>query len=294
MILYTQGAFHLGDLYTRSPNGTSPDELGQYNVGEPGNEHFDGNADWATNFSPECDGVTTSVDVNQFTTIQLSCTDPDFGTGASPPTPTLLDPGELEIASPPANGAIGGITDAGNVIYTPNKDFRGTDTFTYTGDDDVSDAQPATVTINVGTDGNGDRTRPVVSNIRVSPKRWRLGNQLAKISLSPIGTTISFRLSEAARATVAFQRQKPGRRVGKRCVKQTAANRKRKACKRFVGAGRVTKQGKAGQNRLRFQGLLTRTKKLKLGAHRVVISARDSAGNRSRPRTGPTFTIVKK
>ena len=56
----------------------------------------------------------------------------------------------LEIVSPPSHGAIGGIADDETVIYTPNKDFKGTDTFTYTGSDGTSNADLATVTIQVG------------------------------------------------------------------------------------------------------------------------------------------------
>ena len=51
-------------------------------------EHFDGNSDWATNFPPKCDSRVTQIGINQFASIPLSCTDPDFGFGKEPPTPT--------------------------------------------------------------------------------------------------------------------------------------------------------------------------------------------------------------
>ena len=101
-------------------------------------EHFDGNADWATNFSPKCDAKNANVGVNGFVSIALSCTDPDAGFGAAPPTPTPLDDSALEIASPPAHGTLGGLSN-GKVIYTPNKDFKGTDSFTYIGSDETSE-----------------------------------------------------------------------------------------------------------------------------------------------------------
>jgi hypothetical protein len=272
-VLYTRGAFEAGELYTRSPNGQNPDPIEQWNVAG----HFDGNADWATNFSPVCAPVNISIDVNKFTTVQLSCTDPDFGFGKSPPGPIALESSSMEILTPPKNGTIGGLND-GKVIYTPNKDFRGVDSFTYTGSDGTSDADPATVTIQVGQPGAAaDRTPPKITNVKVSAKRWRLGNQPAKISAAPIGTTISFRLSEAAQTTLTFQRRK----------------RTKGGKTKFVNAGRIVKQAKAGNNRVRFQGLITRGKKLSLGTHRVVVGARDAAGNRSK-RNGPTFTIVKK
>lgn len=270
MIMYTQGAFDKGQLVTEDTNSENFNSF-SFNV----NEHFDGNADWATNFSPKCDSKSTSIGVNQFTTISLSCTDPDSGFGKEPPTPEPIDDSGLEIVSQPANGTIGGISNDETVIYTPNKDFRGTDTFTYTGSDGTSDGDPATVTINVGQEGGGDNKAPKISNIKVSNKRWRRGKKLASFSLAPVGTTISFNLSEKAKTTLSFQRKKKGK-GGKA---------------KFVGAGKITLSAKAGKNKVRFQGRLSKSKKLSPGTYRVVVSARDPAGNRSK-RNGPTFTIV--
>jgi Tol biopolymer transport system component len=292
-VLYTRGAFEAGNLAIRDNNGNNFDLLDSLNVSGMGNEHFDGNADWATNFPPQCDPKTAEIEVNAFTAISLSCTDPDFGFGKAPPTPTALDDSDLEIAMGPSNGTIGGLLN-GKVIYTPNKDFRGTDSFTYTGTDGTSDAVPASVTIQVGKAAAKDTTAPSISGIKVSPKSWRLGKGLATISAAPVGTTISFRLSEAARATLTFQRPKPGRRVGNRCVKPTKGNSSRKACTRYVSAGSINLPAKAGPNKVKFKGLITRSRKLTLGSHRVVVGARDAAGNAARPRNGPTFTIVQK
>ncbi len=286
-ILYSFGAFSAGDLMTRDPNGMNPLPLTAFNVAK----HFDGNSDWATNFSPKCDAKTAQIGVNQFTTIALSCTDPDFGFGKEPPTPTPLESDALEIVAGPSHGAIGGLSN-GKVIYTPNKDFQGTDAFSYTGSDGTSEAVPATVTIKVGNPQAGDHTPPTISAVKVSAKRWRRGNALAKISKAPVGTTISFKLSEAARGTLTFQRQTPGRKSGKNCVKQTSANRTRPACTRSVNAGSINLNAKAGQNKVKFQGLLTKTRKLSLGSYRVVVGARDAAGNKA-SRDGPTFTIVQ-
>jgi hypothetical protein len=270
-IMYTQGDFGLGELGTQPSNAKGFDAFA-FNV----KEHFDGNADWATNFSPECADRSASIDVNKFATVSLSCTDPDFGFGKSPPTPRPLESTDLEILTQPAHGTLGGISDEGNVIYTPVKDFHGTDTFTYTGSDSVSNADPATVTITVGQNGGGgkDRVAPRISKIKVSPRRWRRGERPARISRAPVGTTISFRLSERARTTLSFQRK-----------------RRKRGRTRFAGVGKLSFAGRAGRNRVRFQGLLKKSKKLPPGSYRVVISARDTAGNRAK-RTGPTFTIV--
>jgi hypothetical protein len=270
LIMYTRGAFEAGELYTRAPNGSGIDALGQFNFAG----HFDGNTDWATNFSPKCDAKSAQVAVNSFTTIALSCTDPDAGFGAEPPTPTPLDSGALEIASPPSHGNLGGLSK-GKVVYTPKKDFKGTDTFTYVGSDEVSNSPPATVTVRVGSGGGNDTTAPTISGVKMSAKRWRLGSRLASISRTPVGTTIFFRLSEAARATMSFKRVKPNGRIGK-------------------SAGSISVAAKAGKNRVRFQGRLTKSRKLAAGGYTLVLTAKDAAGNKSKPHTGPKFTIVSK
>jgi len=289
-ILYTLGAFSGGDLITRNVDGSGPSLLTGMNVAK----HFEGNADWATNFSPTCEDRNVAIPVNGFVSVEFDCTDPDAGAGKEAPHPEDIGDSFLEVVSPPAHGTLSGLSDR-KVIYTPNKDFSGTDSFTYTGSDSVSDAAPAKVTIKVGQDqppAAVDKTKPVVSAIKISNKRWRLGSKLASISRSPLGTTISFRLSEAAQASVGFQRQSPGRLVGGKCAKPTAANRSRKACKRYLGAGRLGFAGAAGANKVKFQGRLSNSKKLAPGTYRIVIGARDAAGNIAQPKTGPTFTIV--
>ena len=135
-ILYTQGVFGAGDLTLRDTSGNIQSVPSTWKAPE----HFDGNSDWATNFSPKCDPKLAQIGVNQFTTIKLSCTDPDFGFGKEPPTPTPLESDALEIVTGPSHGTIGGLSDDGKVIYTPNKDFQGSDAFTYTGTDGTSEA----------------------------------------------------------------------------------------------------------------------------------------------------------
>jgi Bacterial Ig domain/Dipeptidyl peptidase IV (DPP IV) N-terminal region len=276
-ILYTEGAFGGGEIRSRDISGGDFETHSGYNVAA----HFDGNADWATNFSPTCVTKNASVGINGFVSIGLSCTDPDSGFGKAPPTPDPLGDSSMEIATPPKNGTLGSL-DNGKVIYTPNKDFKGSDSFTYTGEDDESTSQPATVTIQVAnpptTGGGGDNTAPSISGLKVSAKKWRAGKGLASISKSPVGTTISFKLSEAAAATVSFQRFVPAKKGGK---------------PRYVNAGSLKAlAAKAGQNKVRFQGRLTRSRSLALGKYRVMVSARDAAGNQSQQRTGPSFTIV--
>jgi len=270
-IAYTEGAFYKGQMVSRGINGGTIDSF-LNNI----DEHFDGNADWATNFPPTCDSRTLGTEVNKFVSVQLACTDPDFGFGKEAAGPEPIEETGIEIVSPPAHGTIGGISDDAKVVYTPNKDFKGTDTFTYTGEDNASKAQSATVTINVtGGGGGGDKAAPRISGVKVSPKVWSLGSKLAKISLAPTGTTISFRINEAARTTLTFQRKL--RRGGKTT---------------FKTAGKIIRQAKAGKRKVKFQGRLSKRKSLKPGTYRVLVGAVDGSGNRSKAVKGPAFTIV--
>jgi hypothetical protein len=289
-VMYTQGAFSAGDLWMRDKNGGSPQELTALNVPPP---HFDGNADWATNLSPNCQNQTVNTGVNKFIQIQLTCTDPDFGPGAAPPTPTTIDSVFMDITQKPAKGNIGNLSDDRKIVYTPNKDFKGTDTIKFDGTDGTSFGN-GTITIQVGTNANGtpDNTAPRISSVKISAKRWKRGSKLPSIARTKVGTTISFRLDEAGQVTLGFQKKTKGRRVGRKCRKQTSRNRSKRSCTRFVSAGSIPAfAGKVGLNRVRFQGRLTRSRRLGLGTYRLVLSVVDNAANKSK-RNGPSFTIV--
>jgi hypothetical protein len=189
--------------------------------------------------------------------------------------------------------------DADTVVYTPNANFSGTDTFTFTGSDGNSNSNPATITVRVGLSdddgGNGkDATAAKIDRVRLSPKTWRRGTKLPSASRAAVGTTISYRLNEAARVTLTFSRKTSGRRVGRRCVKPTRKNRTRRRCTRYVKAGTLRFNGKAGNNRVKFQGRLSRRKRLALGRYRLTVGATDSAGNKSRTSRPVTFRIVRR
>jgi streptogramin lyase len=146
-----------------------------------------------------------------------------------------------------------------------------------------------------GSQSARDLRAAIIASASVFPRRWRRGLLLPRFTRkrAPVGTTISWRLDEAARTTLTFQRATRGRRVGRRCLKPTRARRKRRRCTRFVSAGQLRRDNAhVGLNRLRFQGRLTRKRRLRLGKYRVVVGAVDLAGNRSRSRTTPTFRIV--
>ena len=255
---------------------------------------FDGNPEWTYNPPPSCENRTVQVAFNGFVTIPLTCTDPP-----DPPTFAAKDPLTPEIGTPPASGNLGQVQSNNSVIYTPNANFTGTDTFTFSATDGTSPAPTATVTINVAPPQNGgtgaDTTRPVVSGLSVSRKRFKRGSRLPSASQTRVGTTISFRLSEAGRATLSFQRARPGRRVGRRCVRPTRAQ---------PHAARVQALRQGGQLQLRRQGG-SQPRPLRGQAHaQPPARVRQLQGDRRAPATTPgnsssgnpraSFTVVRR
>ncbi len=140
---------------------------------------------------------------------------------------------------------------------------------------------------------------PTLSGLGQSAKTWREGTKLAKLSASgakgrkklPVGTTFSFKLDRAAQVTFAFAQAARGRRVGKRCVAQTHKNRHKRRCTRTVVPGTLSFAAHAGTNKVRFQGLISRRKKLRPGSYKLLVTA-TAAGKRSRTGT-LSFTIAR-
>jgi hypothetical protein len=137
-------------------------------------------------------------------------------------------------------------------------------------------------------------TPPVVSYASQSYSRWRRANSLAKITRArpPVGTVFSFTLNEQASVSFLFTQQVGGRRVGGKCVGQTKSNRRRPACKRTVTRAAMSFNGHQGRDNVAFQGRVSRSKTLGLGTYTLIITATNTAGQRSSPKQ-LRFTIVK-
>jgi PKD repeat protein len=138
-------------------------------------------------------------------------------------------------------------------------------------------------------------TKPVLSRVFQTATTWRLGKRLAHLARKPrppVGTTFGFTLNNAASVRLTFTRAVTGRRVAHRCVAQTQSNRRKPKCTRTIIAGMLTLAAHAGANRLRFEGRLSRIRKLKPGHYNAVFTAVNAAG-RSVPRS-LSFTIVKR
>jgi PKD domain len=117
-----------------------------------------------------------------------------------------------------------------------------------------------------GTAPGGDAVAPVISRLRVSPNRLRIGKALARLSSS--GGQIRFALTEPARVTLRFASARTGKRKGT-----------------------LKLNGRAGLNTVRFAGRLSRRKTLKPGAYRLTVLATDAAGNRAAPKR-TRFTLL--
>ncbi len=266
-IAFVRGAFGAGEIRVKDLESDALSTSATNDTDGPGGAgaKFDGNPDWTRNPPPSCSNGNASVAFNGFVRIPLTCTD-----DLDPPffqPPDL----ELDITTPPANGTLSGIQPDRSVIYTPNANFSGTDTFSFTGNDQATTSPPATITVNVGPGPPPDVKAPVITDVSVFPRRWRRGTRLPRFS-ARVGTRIRWRLDETARVTLSFRRKR-----GSRFVR--------------VRPALTRPNARAGLNTLRFQGKLNRRKRLRLGTYRVVIGAVDAAGNRS-SRTSRTFRIV--
>jgi FG-GAP repeat len=138
------------------------------------------------------------------------------------------------------------------------------------------------------------RIRPRVTSVSQSHRTWREGNRRARVSrkLPPVGTTFSFTLNVKAKVSFAFTQPATGRRVGRTCVAKTHTNRRKHSCKRAVTKGSLAVTGHVGRNKVSFQGVISRSRKLKPGSYTLVITATSAAGLTSAP-ARLSFTIVK-
>lgn len=138
------------------------------------------------------------------------------------------------------------------------------------------------------------RPAPSVSQVGQSHRRWREGSrlpQIASVQKRSVGTTFRFTVNESAKMRFAFTRKGRGRDVSGRCVPRSSKNLDQPACTRIVTVGALTFTASAGAHKVRFQGHISKHHTLKPGRYTLIISAADSAGQRSTPES-LTFTIV--
>jgi CSLREA domain-containing protein len=135
----------------------------------------------------------------------------------------------------------------------------------------------------VGPSVTADTAAPVFAALRLSPATFAAEGSGASIAAKKNrGTKVSYTLSEAGTVTFRVTTRKPGRRVGKHCKAPTKKNKGKRACKRTVTLkGSFTRASKLGANSFHCTGRL-RGRKLKPGRYRLVGTAKDAAGNKSK------------
>jgi hypothetical protein len=118
-----------------------------------------------------------------------------------------------------------------------------------------------------------------LQSLKLSPTSFRAAKSGAAVasakkkSKGPVGTTVTYSLSLAGKVDFTVEQLTTGRKVGKKCVKQTPANKGKKKCdltKRLKGG--FSETGATGQNRFKFTGRLG-SKALKPGRYRLAGSA---------------------
>src|SRR4051812_10813130 len=133
--------------------------------------------------------------------------------------------------------------------------------------------------------GAVDTLAPVISGLTLTNHAFRVGRGSTAIAAAaPRGTTIRYRLSEAAKVTIAFARNAPGRRSGRRCVAPVRKLRRAKRCTRSIGEGRLVRASGPGAVSIAFSGRIGK-RALAVGRHRMTLVATDPAGNASKRAT---------
>ena len=117
--------------------------------------------------------------------------------------------------------------------------------------------------------GRVNPIRPVVSRLDASPSTLRIGGR----------SSISFRISAAARWTLTFEQKRSGRIRNGRCRLNRRSGRR---CTLYTRRGSVSGNGGPGKVTLVFQGALANRRSLPPGRYRITATARNADGA-SRP-----------
>jgi streptogramin lyase len=151
-----------------------------------------------------------------------------------------------------------------------------------------------------GAGGGGrvvDRVAPrFLAGAAFKPKRFRVASGPTPVSARtrrsvPRGSALSYSLSEPAAVTIVIARPRTGRRVGRTCKKLTRSNRQRRHCTYYTSVGTLRRRALQGLNRVAFSGRIGR-RALAPGTYRATVTAKDAAGNVSKPSVA-SFTIVR-
>jgi hypothetical protein len=139
-----------------------------------------------------------------------------------------------------------------------------------------------------------DITAPKITVLRLSRTTFRAApsGPPFRAAAVPVGTEVSFTVSEAGSVRFTIERSSAGRRVSGKCVKPTRRNRARPRCTRWVvQKGSFTVKAKRGANRIELRGRIG-GRTLAPGTYRLVARETDAAGNPSAAKR-TAFKIVR-
>ena len=129
----------------------------------------------------------------------------------------------------------------------------------------------------------------VVHGLRMSPTAFRtLRRGGSVVTLG--GTLVTFTVDGPVVVGFSVEQNVLGRRSGTRCVAPTRANRRRRACRRWVRVGSFSQGAASGPNNLRFSGRIANGR-LAPGKYRLLASA--SAGGTTGPVSYQLFSILR-
>ncbi len=112
---------------------------------------------------------------------------------------------------------------------------------------------------------------------RVGSARTAVTAKKSKKKRAPIGTTLKFTLSSAAKVKIVISELTTGRRSGKKCVRATHALRHHARCTRAVTKGTLIRtHAIRGANAVPFSGRIGK-RALQPGRYEVTLSATDSS-----------------
>lgn len=130
-----------------------------------------------------------------------------------------------------------------------------------------------------------------LTSLSLSPKSFRSRKSGAAVvsktkAKRAIGATVRYAITVAASVSFTVERALKGRRVGGKCVKQSAANRSKKRCARYKPLrGGFSQQGAGGDNKFGFSGRIG-TRALAPGKYRLIAAVGASVKRAA-------FTIVR-
>jgi hypothetical protein len=129
----------------------------------------------------------------------------------------------------------------------------------------------------------------LIQSLALAPSTFRAaksGGAATSVARAPIGTTVTYSLSAAAKADFTVERKTTGRRSGKSCAKQTKLNKSKKKCALLKPvSGSFTDSGGTGSNTFKFSG--------QIGGRALAPGRYELVGTAGGVVKRASFTIVK-